>query len=180
MYICNRYYKPSLHVSTDCLHANTQDDHANYDLFRANSFSSSSATRQLKLGGTKKQQRRTKKKNYSQEVAGALSPPTPPSYSLRRGTIFCQRATKGAKQSRPAAGCSSLKNSKGNGWISLRLFITSQPCRRNREFSLNSVLNRIHDGHQYKEVGKCLQQQVRSCNLLHNNKMTAMPCYFTS
>lgn len=134
------YYKPSLHVSTDCLHANTQDDHANYDLLGANSFSLIFRHQAAQIGGNQETTKTHKKKNYSQEVAGALSPPTPPSYSLRRGTIFCQRATKGAKQSRPAAGCSSLKNSKGNGWISLRLFITSQPCRRNREFSLNSVL----------------------------------------
>jgi hypothetical protein len=60
---------------------------------------SSSATTQFTLG--KKRNKTHKKKKYSQEAAGALSPPTPPSYSLspKRGNIFCQRATAGTKQS---------------------------------------------------------------------------------
>jgi hypothetical protein len=83
---------------------------------------------------------------------------------LRRGIIFCQRSTAGTKQSRPGAHCSCLKNSKGNGRISLRLFITSQPCRRNSEFFIK---------------WKYLQQRACSCNLLHNNRIIEMACSFT-
>jgi hypothetical protein len=50
------------------------------DLLRA-TFSLIFCHQKLKLGKEKKQQGPTKKK-YSQEAAGALSPPAPPSYSL--------------------------------------------------------------------------------------------------
>lgn len=43
------------------LHANTQDDHTNYDLLRAN-FSLIFCHQKLKLGKEKKQQGRTQKK----------------------------------------------------------------------------------------------------------------------
>lgn len=96
-------------------------------LLRAN-FSITFSHHSALIGKTKRNKTH-KKGKYSQEAAGALR------HQHRHHTLwavasnFCQRPTAGAKQSRFGAGCSSLKNSKGNGWISLRLFITSQPCR---------------------------------------------------
>ena len=137
IYICDRYYKPSLHVSTDCLHANTQDDHANYNLLRTNNFSLIFCHHAAHIG----QKKQDAQKKYSQEAAGAFRHQHHHTLCLWSvATSFCQKATAGTKQSGSNAGCSYLKNSKGNGWISLRLFITSQPCRRNRELSSHSIL----------------------------------------
>jgi len=96
IYICDRYYKPSLHVSTDCLHANTQDDHANYNLLRTNNFSLIFCHHAAHIG--KKKTRRTKK--ILTRGSWGLPPPTPScSLSLKHGNIFCQRPTAGTKQS---------------------------------------------------------------------------------
>ena len=86
--------------------------------------SSSLATTQLSLGKKKKQD--AQKKNTHKRQLGPFATNT--AIIALSVASNCQRSTAGAKQSRFGAGCSSLKNSKGNGWISLRLFITSQPC----------------------------------------------------
>ena len=138
---------------------------------------SSSATTQLTLG--KKKQDAQKK--YSQEAAGAFRHQhhhhTLCLWSV--ATSFCQKATAGTKQSGSSAGCSYLKNSKGNGWISLRLFITSQPCRRNRELSSHSIFQIESTSVNRTEKGKNLQQRAWPCNLLHINRITIVPCSFT-
>jgi len=90
IYICNRYYKPSLHVSTDCLHANTQDDHANYNLLRTNNFSLIFCHHAAHIGKKNK----THKKKILTRGSWGLSPPAPPSYSLslKRGNIFLPKS----------------------------------------------------------------------------------------
>ena len=98
IYICDRYYKPSLHVSTDCLHANTQDDHANYNLLRTNNFSLIFRHHAAHIGEKKKQD--AQKQKILTRGSWGLPPPTPScSLSLKHGNIFCQRPTAGTKQS---------------------------------------------------------------------------------
>jgi hypothetical protein len=74
----------TLQTITACIHRFSMLIHRmiilTTDLLRA-TFSLIFCHQKLKLGKEKKQQGPTKKK-YSQEAAGALSPPAPPSYSL--------------------------------------------------------------------------------------------------
>jgi len=136
---------------------------------------SSSATTQLTLG--KKRNKTHKNKKYSQEAAGAFR------HQHHHALCLWSMATSFAKdqqqeQSKVGAGCSYLKNSKGNGWISLRLFITSQPCRRNRELSSHSIFQIESTSVNRTEKGKNLQQRAWPCNLLHINRITTVPCFF--
>ena len=68
IYICDRYYKPSLHVSTDCLHANTQDDHANYNLLRTNNFSLIFCHLAAHNGKKKKQDAQKQKNTHKRQL----------------------------------------------------------------------------------------------------------------
>lgn len=62
------------------LHANTQDDHTNYWPITCHLLPHLLPP-EAQIG-ERKETTRTHKKKYSQEAAGALSPPAPPSYSL--------------------------------------------------------------------------------------------------
>lgn len=130
------YMQQTLQTITACIHRFSMLIHRmiilTTDLLRA-TFSLIFCHQKLKLGKEKKQQGPTKKNTHKRQL-GPFRHQHHHHTLLRRGIIFCQRSTAGTKQSQPGAHCSCLKNSKGNGRISLRLFITSQPCRRNSEF----------------------------------------------
>jgi hypothetical protein len=99
---------------------------------------SSSATTQFTLG--KKRNKTHKRKILTRGSRGPFATNTTIILSVSEAWQHLLPKSNSRNKAKSGAGCSYLKNSKGNGWISLRLFITSQPCRRNREFSSNSIL----------------------------------------
>lgn len=75
---------------------------------------------------------------------------------------------------------SVLKNSKGGmDGVSLRLFITSQPCRGIRNFRYILFMNLIHDPPSLRPRNGAIQRQIWSCNLLHAIRVNTTSCSST-